>query len=281
MGFILIFSLIIAICINAGKVGMWCAFVLFVLFFTGLATSEGGMIWPWTKKKDDAGISPWSDDGAEDVWHYLIAARTVAQDWYFSRWRDRTWIAVAAWLGILIAVLSGLVGLDEIWLVFSPQGQWPKSTIIFLFWAMGVLALPVLGVAFFGRSRNKKEIVDLIQQLHGATYLWSQWHSLCGITPLPFAFWRYARILIPIGTFAYHHFLPIGAPSAITAVLSVFMMYFGYSVLDISFDTLAALNGIEFCPCRSVFLARMVWECGFLMQHHKPLWAKVLESLGF
>ncbi|WP_369574487.1 hypothetical protein [Acidithiobacillus sp. IBUN Pt1247-S3] len=72
-----------------------------------------------------------------------------------------------------------------------------------------------------------------------------------------------------------------GTLLALTAVMGVAMAYFGYVMVDVSFDLLAAANGVEVCPCRSPYLARMVWEAQFLSQKHKPLWARFFSSVGF
>ena len=70
------------------------------------------------------------------------------------------------------------------------------------------------------------------------------------------------------------------AVTPVAAVVGVAMAYFAYVMANLSFDVLAAVNGVEVCLCRSSFLARLVWESQFLSQWHKPLWAKLLSWIG-
>ncbi|MBU2763380.1 hypothetical protein [Acidithiobacillus caldus] len=235
------------------------------------------MIWPWPKREE------WEDAAADPGWRYLVNARKVAEQWVLSRWGSRQKAHLAGWIGLFIAFLSAAAALIFWAEALFPESPYPEMAASWLL--LVLLAVSVLLFGFLlwvGRVAKESRSAGTVirEDLHGEMVLLGQWRTFCGAVPLPYSFWRYARGLIPAFGWAYHHFFAGGHFLALTAVVGVAMAYFAYVMTDLSFDVLAALNGIEVCPCRSSFLARLVWEALFLSQRHKPFWARLVSWLG-
>ena len=276
----LLLLVVLAICVESGKAGVWIALIVGVTLLLSAVLSGIGMIWPWPRGKE------WEDATADAGWRYLIHAREVAERWVLNRWGSKNAALWAGWIGLLIALLSACAALVFWAEVLFPQSSYPEKAAS---WLLGVLLFSSIG--FFGYTvfkrkapsvvRTKRAATEVIRDdLHGEVVLLSQWRVLCGSVPLPYSFWRYARGLLPVLGWAYHHFFSTGHTLALTAVVGVAMAYFAYVMVDLSFDVLAAVHGVEVCPCRSAFLARLVWESQFLVQRHKPLWAKFVSWMG-
>lgn len=287
MWIVLLFLL--ALCIGAGKAGVWLAFLGAILWALWLGTQGTGMIWPWPGKKQGAAkgnqspIEPWEDATADAGWKYLIAARNTAEHWMMARWKSRGKATAGAWLVLLIALVSFCAGIVFILIAF-----WPHVTVFAqaLSWLLDGLLFIGVGVAFFvytartSPSGYRSAACIIREDLHGEIPLLSQWQMLCGTVPLPYSLWRYLRFVIPVAAWAYHGFQPEHESLALDAVMGVALLYFAYILVDAAFDTLAALNAVEVCPCRSSFLARMVWEAQFMRMHYKPVWARIATWIG-
>ena len=246
------------------------------------------MIWPWPARRriqspavPDFPEEVWEDASAEPCWTYLVSARRVAEAWALSRWRSTSFARAVSWGMVFVALASLFSSGAFEWEAITRQS--PVSTMV-----AGVVLDVVLVMSFamallvsMGRARAPRSAASVVlEDLQGAMPLLGSWRNLCGTVPLPYTFWRYARLSIPAMAAVYRHFLENGQTLAITAVIGVAMAYFAYVVLDMAFDTLAALNGVEVCPCRSRFLARLVWEAQFLSMRHKPWWARWMTGIG-
>uniref|UniRef100_E6QGQ4 Uncharacterized protein n=1 Tax=mine drainage metagenome TaxID=410659 RepID=E6QGQ4_9ZZZZ len=281
----LLFLVLIVVCLGSGKVGVWVAAVIAVVLALSSVSKGTGMIWPWPKREprkiNDESFPEWSDGSADPGWGYLIHARIVAEDWVLSRWgrKAASWYA---WAGLLIALLSFCSFLVFEAEALFPHSRYPHMAASDLLNVLFVVSLGFLAYPFIKpKTTSAKSAAGVIREdLHGAVVLLAQWRTFCGTVPLPYSFWRYARGLLPVAGWAYHRFVSDGHLLALTAVVGVAMGYFAYVMVDLSFDVLAAVNGVEVCPCRSSFLARLVWESQFLFQRHKPLWAKFVSWMG-
>ena len=282
----LLLLVVLAVCVESGKAGVWAALVIGVGLLLSALLNGVGMIWPWPKRgvsKDTANLG-WDDSAVDQSWSFLIHARQVAEQWVLSRWGTALKARVGAWIGLVIALLSAVAAI-----IFWAEALFPKSPCpeMAASWLLGVLLL--MSVGLFGyllwvgkvATRNRSAAVIIREDLYGEMYLLGQWRTFCGTVPLPYSFWRYARGLLPVVGWVYHHFFSDGHLLALTAVVGVAMAYFAYVMTDLSFDVLAVVNGVEVCACRSSFLARLVWEAQFLSQRHKPIWARWITWLGF
>lgn len=250
--------------------------VVGLIFLLSVIGNLVGMIWPWPRR------SVWRDSDAQPCWAYLISARNEAESWMLRRWGSAGWVRVSGWIGLFIALLSATAGA-----LFFAETLFPKSLVLsaVLSWFMDgelvvvacLFALSLKRGVFGSREPPAKVIRE---RLNGEMVLLSEWREFCGLVPMPFSLWRYLRLVIPVTGWVYHHFFFDGDMAALTAVMAVAMVYFAYIMVDVSFDLLAAVNGVEVCPCRSPYLARLVWESQFLVQKHKPMWARFLSSVG-
>lgn len=267
-----------AIFSTGGKAGACLAAAASAIFFLSIAAGGTGMIIPWQTRKQTQYL--WTDATADPEWRYLITARKIAQEWYFSRWNNRKLVYVGAILALLVALLAFIDGILELVLSFYPLCSTAIIGLKYSLLTAIVLGFGIFVTVGFGRNKTPPGISDTLGKLHGAGYLWAEWNNRCDTVPMPYVLWKYIRYLIPVASLGYHYFSPHNVNSAIIAVLGITMLYFAFVVTDVSFDTLAALNNIEFCPCRSIFLARLVREADFLRQGYKPLWAKIIELTG-
>lgn len=272
--------LLLGICLDSGRAGVWAAALAALAIVPIIGARVGGMIWPWPRKTENTIILPWLDSEESAHWGRLIEARVAAEKWALSRWRSSGWARLAAWLGIGITFLSALAMLDFLGEAFFPRSAWMIRVATWIL--LGTLALSVMAlcVATFGRKAGNASSAEVVRAWGGDLPLLFAWRKYCGVLPLPYAFWRYARFGIPVVGWAYHHFWEQSTTAALTAVIGVAMGYFAFVTLDTSFDLLAALNGVKVCPCRSTYLARLVWEAQFRSMHHVPLWAKIIIALG-
>ncbi|MGE0047743.1 MAG: hypothetical protein AB7T01_02245 [Acidithiobacillus sp.] len=269
----------LAICVESGKAGLWVVQIAGIFFLLSLVSMGAGMIWPWPSgERPDA----WADPAAEPSWKYLIHARTLAEQWVLGRWGTKQAAALAGWSGLGLAFLSLLAFLTFEAEALFPESTWPRTVADWLLWLLlAVGFLLFLFSVFRIKVPNVKSAQEVIREdLHGEMVLLGEWRTFCESIPLPFSLWRYLRLLLPAGGWAYHHFSHGGQPAALTAVVGIAMAYFAWVMVDASFDLLAAVHGVEICPCRSPYLARVVWEAQFLSQRHKPFWAKVLSAIG-
>lgn len=274
----LLLLVVLAICVQSGKAGVWVALAVGISLLLSAVLNGVGMIWPWPKQKG------WEDAAADPCWRFLVNARKVAEQWVLGRWGSRQNAYLAGWIGMLIALLSAAAALIFWAEALFPESPYPKMAASWLLFVLLAVSVLLFGFLFLvGKVAKERRSASMVirEDLHGEMVLLGHWRTLCGSVPLPYSFWRYARGLIPAFGWAYHHFFAGGHLLALTAVVGVAMAYYAYVMTDLSFDVLAALNGIEVCPCRSSFLARLVWEAQFLSQRHKPFWARVVSSLGF
>ena len=278
-----LFALIVlVICMESGRAGVWVALIAGVVFLLSLISTGSGMVWPWpSKEKPDA----WVDPDAEPSWKYLIHARTLAEQWVLGRWGTKQAATLAGWSGLGLAFLSLLAFLTFEAEALFPESTWPRTVADWLLWLLLAVSFLLFLFSVFQLPQATKVPVksaqEVIQEdLHGEIVLLGEWRTLCGNTPLPFSFWRYLRLLLPAAGWAYHHFYPDGQPAALAAIVGLAMAYFAWVMVDASFDLLAAVHGVKVCPCRSPYLARLVWEAQFLSQRHKPFWVKVLSAIG-
>lgn len=281
----LLFLVLMVVCLGSGKVGVWVAAGVAVVLALSSISKGTGMIWPWPKrehrKNNDESFPEWSDHSADLGWEYLIHARIVAEDWALSRWGQKA-ASRYAWVGLFIALLSFFSFLVFEAEALFPHSHYPQIAASVLLDVLFIASLGFLAFSFKkAKAASAKSAARVIrEELHGEVVLLAQWRTFCGTVPLPYSFWRYARGLLPVAGWAYHRFVSDGHLLALTAVVGVAMAYFAYVMVDLSFDVLAAVNGVEVCPCRSSFLARLVWESQFRFQRHKPLWAKFVSWMG-
>ena len=273
----LLLLFVVAICMESGKVGVWIALIVALFSFLSLISMGVGMIYPWPQQQN-----VWVDDAAEPSWRYLIHARHLAEQWALSRWGSKRAAAVAGWGGLILALLSFLAFVVFEAEALLPHSQYPKMAATWLLWLLLGASVLLFCFSFLKiKVPDVKTPEEIIRGgLHGEMVLLGQWRTLCGSVPLPFSLWRYFRLLIPVGGWAYHYFFLDGRLLALTAVMGVAMAYFAYVMVDLSFDLLAAVNGVAVCPCRSPYLARLVWEAQFLSCRYKPLWARILSDIG-
>lgn len=79
----LLLLVVLAICVESGKAGVWIALIVGVNLLLSAALSGIGMIWPWPRGKE------WEDATADAGWRYLIHARGVAERWVLNRWGSK------------------------------------------------------------------------------------------------------------------------------------------------------------------------------------------------
>jgi hypothetical protein len=270
----------LAICLESGRSGIWMALVAAALWGTSCAFQGDGLIWPWPASRQFP-VKDWEDASAETCWTNLVSARRIAEEWALSRWKSASFASAVSW-GMIFLSLASMVcfGTFE-WDAISGQSPLSSMAAEVSLDIILVMSFAILLLASIGRTRTARSATSVVMDdLQGALPLLRSWRDLCGTAPLPYVFWRYASLGIPALAAIYRHLLENSQTLAITAVFGVAMVYFAYVVLDMAFDTLAVLNGVEVCPCRSRFLARLVWEAQFMSIHYKPVWARWMTGIG-